>query len=84
MKKNKFVDVTILFGVLLSFIGSIPPVSAGNFIYPFDKIAAPSCRFSNWSSLGDDCKMTLPKITNADYDKFKDDKLMRRVYSVLW
>ena len=72
----------ILFFSLFSSL--IPFVSAGNFIYPLSQIAAPSCRFQTWGGLGSECKMALPKITNADYDKYKDDKLMRRVYSVLW
>lgn len=75
----KKIFLSIVFFSILS-----PFTHAGNFIYPLDQIAAPSCRFQNWSSLSGDCKMPLPKIMGADYDKFKDDKLMRRVYSVLW
>ncbi len=73
-----------IFILLALFSASISVAHAGNFIYPFDKIAAPSCRFQTWENLSDDCKMILPRIQNADYDKFKDDKMMRRVYSVLW
>ncbi|MBP8016583.1 M23 family metallopeptidase, partial [Candidatus Gracilibacteria bacterium] len=46
--------------------------------------ASPSCRFNKWSTLSDDCKIDLPKITNADYEKYKLDKNMRRIYSMLW
>ena len=69
---------------IIFFSASISIASAGSFLYPLDKIAAPSCRFQSWGNLSDDCKMTLPKIVNADYDKYKDDKNMRRIYSVLW
>lgn len=57
---------------------------AWSFRYPFDEIAAPSCRFSDWWSLSSDCKIQLPRIIWADYTKYKDDKTLRKVYSILW
>ena len=72
----------LLLAILL--FASTQETFAWNFIYPFDKVAAPKCRFSKWSSLSDDCKMTLPRISWADYTKFKDDKTLRKVYSILW
>lgn len=57
---------------------------AGSFVYPFDQIAKPSCRYSPWSMLDDGCKIALPRISGADYMKYKDDKEYRRIYSVLW
>jgi murein DD-endopeptidase MepM/ murein hydrolase activator NlpD len=66
------------------FLATLHTVSAGSFVYPIDQIAKPACRYSAWSTLDDGCKMTLPRITGADYTKFKDDKVYRRIYSVLW
>lgn len=57
---------------------------AAGFVYPFDTIAKPSCRFSAWSTLGDDCKMQIPRITAADYTNYKNNTEYRRIYSVLW
>lgn len=69
--------------IFLSFFQT-SSASAGAFIYPFDKIASPSCRFSAWSTLGPECKIDLPRITGADYAKFKTNTTYRRIYSVLW
>lgn len=74
---------TVLF-FFAFFIAGAHSVSAGSFVYPFDRIAKPACRYSPWGTLDDGCKMALPRITGADYGKFKDDKEYRRIYSVLW
>ncbi len=66
------------------FLAGIQAVSAGSFVYPFDQIAKPACKYSAWSMLGDDCKMSLPRISGADYTKYKDNKEYRRIYSVLY
>lgn len=66
------------------FFASIQMTSAGSFVYPFDQIAKPSCRYSAWSTLDGNCKMTLPRISGADYTKYKDNNEYRRIYSVLW
>lgn len=66
------------------FLTGIQSVSAGSFVYPFDQIAKPSCRYSTWSTLDDGCKMALPRISGADYVKYKDNNEYRRIYSVLW
>lgn len=54
------------------------------FVYPLDEISKPSCRFEIRSNLSEECKMKLPKIENADYSKYKDNKLYRIIYTVLW
>ena len=76
---------SILKGILLFILlGLTAQANAGNFIYPFAEVAVPKCRFSGWSTLSNDCKMPLPRIIGADYQKYKDDKNMRKVYSILW
>jgi len=72
----------LLFIVL--FFWAITQAYAGNFIYPIDQIAVPKCRFSNWWDLWNDCKMTLPRIVNWDYTKYKNDTNIRKIYSILW
>ena len=72
----------ILFLVLS--LGLLSEADAGSFIYPFDQIAAPSCRFSTWSTLTGDCKIPLPRIVGANYAKYKTDTTYRRIYSVLY
>jgi len=73
-----------LFLTFAIFLLSAEIVSAGSFVYPFDMIAKPSCRFSVWGMLGGDCKMTMPRIEKADYPKYKTDTSYRRIYSVLY
>lgn len=71
--------------LFLILIGSVWDLAyAGNFVYPFVQVAVPKCRFSAWSSLGDDCKMPIPKIINANYTAFKSDSNFRKIYSILW
>ncbi|MDQ1344243.1 MAG: Peptidase protein [Patescibacteria group bacterium] len=76
---------TPLLSIFLLIAAAVPSwASAGGFVYPFDKIAATSCKWNSWSTLGDDCKIDLPKITGAEYSKFEKNQLYRRVYSVLY
>ena len=72
-----------IFLIFFLFLG-IQSASAGSFVYPFDQIAKPACRYSPWGTLDDGCKMALPHISGADYAKYKDNKEYRRIYSVLW
>lgn len=72
----------ILFFLL--FLISISSVFAGSFVYPLDQISKSTCRFSNWNTLDNGCKMPLPHILNADYAKYKNNTEYRRIYSVLW
>lgn len=70
--------------LMLLFLTFVNQVNAWNFGYPFNQVAVPKCRFSDWSSLSEDCKMSLPRIISADYTKYKEDKNMRIIYSILW
>lgn len=73
-----------LFLTLSFLLLSADIASAGSFVYPFDMIAKPACRFAPWGTLNGDCKMTLPRIEKADYTKYKTDTTYRRIYSVLY
>lgn len=59
-------------------------VFADGFSYPFSKISAPSCKWNAWSTLSDECKIDLPKISGARYADYEKNPLYRRTYSVLW
>lgn len=77
---NKFIKF-LVFSLVIIFSRE---TFAGNFVYPFDKIADPKCRFNDRSTLWDECKITIPKIEKADYSKYKNNQTYRRVYSILW
>lgn len=66
------------------FVLGIQYASAGSFVYPFDQIAKPACRYSPWGILDDGCKMTLPRISGANYVTYKNNTEYRRIYTVLW
>ena len=86
-KNNSFVKKPLMKKLLLVsflFFMGLQSVSANSFVYPFDQIAKPNCRFSAWSTLDDGCKMALPHISGADYASYKNNKEYRRIYSVLW
>ncbi|MDD2515831.1 MAG: M23 family metallopeptidase [Candidatus Gracilibacteria bacterium] len=77
---KKTLKIILVFLILISSKN----VFAGNFVYPFDKISDPKCRFTDWELLEDSCKIEIPKITGADYGKYKANTTYRRIYSILW
>lgn len=54
-------------------------------VYPIQTMSKINCRFENYQSLWDECKMSLPILKTSDYIKYKNDySLYRRVYTILW
>jgi hypothetical protein len=82
-RKTFLVGLTGAVLISLSIEGTAHAAES-DFGYPFTEIAKSSCRKEAWSTLGPECKMPLPRITGADYNKYAQDTAMRRVYSVLW
>lgn len=72
------------FLLLAAGLASPLAAQAGGFVYPFDKVSTTSCKWNEWSTLGAECKMDLPKITGAKYSNFEKNQQYRRVYTVLW
>lgn len=70
--------------VLLIFAMTLWYSSTFAWSYPIKEISKVECKFSPWSEHSDDCKITLPRIENADYNKYKKNVTMRLMYSVLW
>lgn len=68
----------------LAFIAFYNFAEAWNFVYPFDKVSDPKCRFSAWNTLSEDCKINIPRIEKGDYTKYKNNTTYRRIYSILW
>ncbi len=54
--------------------------------YPLKEVSKPTvkCKYSPWSTLGPSCKISLPKLTPADYKKYLNNLTYRRIYTVLW
>lgn len=75
-----------LIAATLGAIAAALPASAwaGGFVYPFDKVSTTACKWNEWSTLGPECKMDLPKITGAKYSDFEKNQQYRRIYTVLW
>lgn len=70
--------------IAIFFIFNIWIVSA-NLVYPIQEMSKVDCRFQDFSTLWNDCKMTLPILNTQDYTKYKNDyNLYRRVYTILW
>lgn len=61
--------------------GSLPVNDS--FIYPLQTISHPDCKFEDFDTLEGDCLIQIPRIKQADYDVYRDDPLVRGVYSVL-
>ncbi len=83
MKLSLFSGIRVFACVLLLF-GVNDAFADDGFRYPFDQVAHPDCRFSEWSTLDDECKIDMPRIENADYERYKNDFLYQRLYTVLW
>lgn len=58
--------------------------NAQEFVYPFQDVSKPECRFQKYSTLSSSCKQKFPKLKTSDYDKYKNDYNYRRLYTVLW
>ena len=60
-------------------------ITNANLVYPIQTMSKLECRFQDYSTLGEDCKMSLPILKTSDYTKYKNDyNLYRRVYTILW
>ncbi len=58
---------------------------AQNLVYPIQEMSKVDCRFQDFDTLSNDCKMSLPILKTSDYSKNKNDyNLFRRVYTILW
>jgi len=78
----KMKNLKIIIGVL--FIFTFKLVNA-ELYYPIAEMSKVDCRFQDYSTLWDDCKMSLPILKTSDYTKYKNDySLYRRVYTILW
>jgi hypothetical protein len=52
--------------------------------YPVKEVAKPTCKANHWNKLSAECKMQLPIIARANYAAYKDNQMVRLIYSVLW
>lgn len=69
----------------LFFYISLINISYAEIVYPIQTMSKLECRFKDYDTLWDDCKMPLPILNTSDYIKYKNDyNLYRRVYTVLW
>ena len=53
-------------------------------VYPLQEVAKLECRSEEWAKLDDSCKINLPLIQNADYQKYAGNKLYTDIYTVLF
>jgi murein DD-endopeptidase MepM/ murein hydrolase activator NlpD len=75
--------VLIAFFLMIGF-GAIKPLPHNDyFIYPLQEISHPDCKFEDRDTLAGNCIITLPRISDANFDSYEDDLLRRGVYSVL-
>lgn len=55
-----------------------------SFVYPLQKVSTLECRTLYWDDMPDNCKINLPIIYWANYDKYKDMPWYRDIYTTLW
>ena len=80
-------------GVCIALVVHLLPlgVSAGTkdtVIYPIKEISKLECRFENFETLWEECKMDLPILNSKDYNKYAQQNNwyndFTRIYTVLW
>lgn len=52
--------------------------------YPVKQVAKPECKADHWDKLSPECKINLPIIAKANYSAYRENQLVRLIYSVLW
>ncbi len=77
---NTLKNIFVWFLIVLAF-GAVS--FWDNWAYPIREVSKPSCRWEEWNSLDSDCIMQLPRIENADYERYKNDLTYRILYTVL-
>ncbi|MCF7835427.1 M23 family metallopeptidase [Candidatus Gracilibacteria bacterium] len=78
--------IIIVFALFFTFIfagGSSLPNNT-NFVYPLQKVSTLECRTLYRNDMPENCKINLPIIYGANYDKYKDMPGYRDIYTTLW
>lgn len=54
--------------------------------YPIKEVSKPKdeCKSEHWDALDDSCKMTIPKVKNANYSAYMKDRTTQAIYSDVW
>ncbi len=65
------------------FAGTVWLPSNDNFIYPLQEVSTIECRTEYRNEMDPSCKINLPKITNANYELYKNSTIHRQLYTVL-
>ncbi len=55
-----------------------------SFVYPLQKVSTLECRILYREDMPDNCKIDLPIIYGANYDKYKWSPGYRDIYTTLW
>jgi len=53
------------------------------FVYPLEKVSTIDCRTEYRNDMDPACKINLPRIGNADYERYINSTLHRQLYTVL-
>ena len=78
--------VTAAIGTTL--IPTATQAASSKIYYPLQEISKLECRFKEFSTLGSECKQSLPKLKTKDYEKYAKQSGgyndYTRLYTVLW
>ncbi len=75
--------------IILSFLSVLVFASANlpnntSLMYPLQEVSKVECRTIPWEEETDSCKIELPRIVNANYQKYKNNELYTKIYTMLW
>ncbi len=83
--KHKYRKKVAIWSILLiQMTGFFYDNIAQAWSYPVKEVAKPECKADHWSKLSAACKVNLPIIAKANYAAYRDNQLVRLIYSVLW
>lgn len=77
--------IMVVWFMSLIFAWSIGLPNNSTFVYPLQQVSTYECRalIQPWENLDEDCKISLPKIQWANYEKYKDNTFYTSIYTVL-
>lgn len=71
------------FSTLIFGNGNATPNNT-QLVYPLHEVSTLDCRHQEWATLNEACKLSLPIIQNADYDRYRNNKNYTDIYTVLF
>lgn len=81
---GEFVLVLLVGCISRMFAWWVGLPSNSSFVYPLQQVSTIDCRTQQREQMEASCKINIPKISNANYEQFKNSSSHRQIYTVLY